>query len=1071
MTQAGQIYAYQWMNETKQDEKSFIRVFGISEDGKNVCVRVRGFKRYVYVELPSKSARDDVEKIAKQKGAVDTKLCMRHHLYYLSSKKFPFLRCSFTTLKQVSIFVSQFRYPVFLPGIGRTKINVHEDNATPVLQLISAQNLQMAGWLGFKGKLQPRDTQITSCDLEYIVDYKDMVAVSSTCIVTPKVLSFDLEVNSQNINCMPCNKPGDKIFQISCVFNDGRKILLTLPTCNNIDGVKVVTFATEKDLISGFIDLVKDERPNCITGYNILSFDLPYLMKRCLRYFLMDELKLAGFNIDTPAQYKETKWSSSAFKNQHFEYIDWEGILLMDLFPIIMRDYKMDNYKLNTVAEKFVGAEKDPLTPKDLFAAYRKGELTEVGKYCVKDSDLVLQIFEKLQLWVAFAEMAKVCNVNMFTLYTHGQQVKVYAQVYRYCYEKKIVVDTDGYIADINERFRGAHVIEPVPGYYEDVVPLDFSSLYPSIMQAWNICFSSAVNDDSVPDELCNIFEWEDHVGCEHDPKVIKQKELKAKIDEIVEKQRCLRKKRDEIKISGKTWKDKEILIVDKARYRAEKDLAYKKVRQMEEPISLAINAKDYEKVKQLLEKQNILKTKFKEITPQDFLVKSSKSMRDVARDTVAKEKSEINRQIDDLQKLAKPIREERDELIKGKPDKPMCACRKYRFYKPDVQKGVIPIIITNLLEARKKAKGKIKQTDNPQEKVVYDKQQLAYKVSANSMYGTLGAQRGLLVYMPAAMCVTMKGREAIQTAEKLLREEYKAEIIYGDTDSNYIRFPWIKTSQELWDHAVKVAAEISKHYPEPMKLEFEEIIYKKFLILSKKRYMWQSCDRNGVLNENVGKKGVLLARRDNSKFIRSVYEKMTEMIFAGSDKAEILEWLTEKLNDLFRGTLSIDNYVITKAVGDISGEYDSANSTLGSYKVKTLSEDPVKKAQQLKGQTARDFYISSCPAQVRLAERLKNRGFPVDAGTRIEYVVLKKTSAKTLGEKIEELEYYKEHKSILKIDYLYYLETLQKPLDQLFKAGLNDPFMEIQEGYRVNHQKTIQQLKNCFMPRIVKMN
>lgn len=1071
--ESNQIFTYQWVNETKQDDKSFIRAYGISTNGENVCVRVRGFKRFVYVELPEKSAEKAVANLAKAKGASSTKLCMRQHLYYLSTNKYPFLKCCFVTLKQMDAFVQSLRYPIFIPGIGRRSLKVHEELATPVLQLISTRNLHMAGWMEFRGKLQAKKDQITSCAKEYVVNYVDLVDLSENHkTVVPKVLSFDLEVNSQNINCMPCNKPGDKIFQVSCVLNDGRKILLTLPLCDQLEGIQVETFVCEKDLLMGFIDLLKREQPNCLTGYNILSFDLPYLMKRCHRYFLLEDLKLAGFNLVSPARSVSTNWSSASFRNQHFEYMDWEGILLMDLMPIIMRDYKMDNYKLNTVAAKFVGAEKDPLTAKDIFEAFRKGQVTEVGKYCVKDADLVLKIFDKLQVWIAFAEMAKVCNVNMLSLYTHGQQVKVYSQVYRYCFDHKIVVDTDGYVAESDERYRGAHVIEPVPGYYEDVIPLDFSSLYPSIMQAWNICFSTAVKDESVPDEQCNVFEWDDHVGCEHDPKMIRQKELKDQIDSIVERQRELRKKRDSLQSFMSTIDEmkrdqigSDSVEYDSRAFRQAKSTAYERVKQIDELISRAIEKNDQKAIQELIQKQKIERERFDNVSKSSFVVTKREQR---PAQAIKRRNAEINRQIAELQQRAKPLREERESLMKGKPDRPMCVHRRYRFYKPDVRKGVIPIIISNLLEARKNVRDKMKQTVDDDEKVVLDKQQLAYKVSANSMYGTLGAQRGMLVYMPGAMCVTMKGREAIQTAEKLLREKFNAEIVYGDTDSNYVRFPWLTDSKQIWDHAIKVAAEISNVYPSPMKLEFEEKIYKKFLILSKKRYMWQACDREGVLDEKVGKKGVLLARRDNSKFLRSVYEKMTEMIFDKCSRNEIIECLNERLNDLFRGTLSVEEYVITKSVGDVSGEYDQETSRLGTYKVRSLSDDPIKKLQQLNGRNERDFYIASCPAHVRLAERLRTRGHPVDPGTRIEFVVLRRTGAKTQGDKIEELEYFKERSHILRIDPTYYLESLQKPLDQLFKAGLGDPFMSSLVKHRLDYNKIVKQLKRFFTPRLV---
>lgn len=1102
MAEKNSMYTYQWMNETKKDDKSFIRIYGISQNGDNICVRVRGFKRYVYVELPTRSAEPTVSRMAIEHGAASTRLLSRHHLYYFKKdKKFPFLKCNFTTLKQLSRFIASLRHFVMIPGVGRVKLKVHEDHATPVLQLISTQNLKMAGWIDFTGKVLPKEDQITSCAKEYVVKYEELKNNDRHAVIKPKVLSFDLEVNSENINCMPCDKPGDRIFQISCVFNDGRSILLTLPNCNKLEGVTVMTFVKEKDLIVGFIDLLKNEKPNVVTGYNILSFDIPYLLKRCKRYYLTEDLKLAGYNLDSPAKSKEVNWSSSAFRNQHFEFIDWEGILLFDLLPIIRRDYKLDNYKLNTVAAKFVGAEKDPLTPKDIFAAYRNGEVTEVGKYCIKDSELVLKLFNHLQIWVAFSEMAKVCNVGMFTLYTQGQQVKIYSQVYKYCFDKKIVVDTDGYIATSDEQYRGASVLEPEPGYYEDVVPFDFSSLYPSLMQAWNICFSSAVNDESVPDELCHVFEWEDHIGCEHDQKTIEQRQLKSRIDKIVTKQKKIRTERDAIKLAPVLQEVKTLLRdgeIDcdsylkakimkeaKKKYNNTKSEAYKSIREIDPFVEEAIKNGDNDTLRELIEDQKSLEKKFKEINIEPFKQTASDKIqadslgntkkrtaleKDIARAIVAKRRREFDNQISKLNDEAKPLRERREDLVKTKPEKPMCSHRRYRFYKAENQTGIIPSIITELLQARKTVRAKIKETDDPLEKVVYDKQQLAYKVSANSIYGGMGTQRGMLAYMPGAMCVTMKGREALLQAQQLLTQKHNATLIYSDTDSCYVKFPWIKDPTELWDHCLAVEKELVPQFPPPIKLAFEEIIYRKFLILSKKRYMWQSCVRDGVLDTNVGRKGVLLARRDNSKFTRSVYEKIMSMLFDKMPKIEIETWLNNKLDALFRCELPLTDYVITKSIGDTSGEYEEDTSTLGAYKVKALSDDLDERQKQLQGRTEREYYISSMPAHVRLAEKMKVRGFPVDAGSRIEYVVLKRAGARNQGDKIEELEYYKERKHLLKIDPTYYLETLQKPIDQLCKAGLKDPeFMTKHEKSRMNHQKMILQLKNTFSPKIVK--
>ena len=167
------------------------------------------------------------------------------------------------------------------------------------------------------------------------------------------------------------------------------------------------------------------------------------------------EFAMLGFHKTNVAKEKLIKWSSSAYKNQEFQYLDAEGRLFVDLLPLIRRDFKMDNYRLKTVSTYFLGETKDPLTHKGIFKCYRIGIKREedgsyskkarkamaiVGKYCCVDSELVIKLMNKLQTWVGLTEMACTTNTNMFSLFTQGQQIKVYSQVYKYCYENNTVV-------------------------------------------------------------------------------------------------------------------------------------------------------------------------------------------------------------------------------------------------------------------------------------------------------------------------------------------------------------------------------------------------------------------------------------------------------------------------------------------------------------------------------------------------------------------------------------------------------------------------------------------------------
>jgi DNA polymerase elongation subunit (family B) len=234
--------------------------------------------------------------------------------------------------------------------------------------------------------------------------------------------------------------------------------------------------------------------------------------------------------------------------------------------------------------------------------------------------------------------------------------------------------------------------------------------------------------------------------------------------------------------------------------------------------------------------------------------------------------------------------------------------------------------------------------------------------------------------------------------------------------------------------------------FPHPIKLEFENTIYERFLILSKKRYMYQEIDKDGNLNKKVGKKGVILARRDNSQVVRSVYEQVTAMIFDRATRDDLHQHVDDYVRDIYDNKLDYKDYVITKSVGDSDGSsVDNETGRVGDYKVKALPSDPKERAKLLEGRSEKEYYISCMPAQVQLAERMKRRGVPVDAGSRIEYVVTKKPGAVTLGQKIEDYDYFKRHSSVLNLDPKYYVEAMINPMDQIFKTmGYGDMMKQL---------------------------
>ena len=116
--------------------------------------------------------------------------------------------------------------------------------------------------------------------------------------------------------------------------------------------------------------------------------------------------------------------------------------------------------------------------------------------------------------------LSNCMSVPLAYLHSRGQQIKVLAQVYREILPLNMVIPFFPKNETDPERFQGAVVIDAREGFYDRVALLDFLSLYPTLIIAFNICYTTIVPDtDPTPDEECHVLQWEDHVGCVHDSK------------------------------------------------------------------------------------------------------------------------------------------------------------------------------------------------------------------------------------------------------------------------------------------------------------------------------------------------------------------------------------------------------------------------------------------------------------------------------------------------------------------------------------------------------------------------
>ena len=104
-------------------------------------------------------------------------------------------------------------------------------------------------------------------------------------------------------------------------------------------------------------------------------------------------------------------------------------------------------------------------------------------------------------------------------------------------------------------------------------------------------------------------------------------------------------------------------------------------------------------------------------------------------------------------------------------------------LYKGDC---VINIDTKESIRVDKDEVDKIEDTYNTFEQAVFDSLQLAYKITANSLYGQTGAKTSQIYLKPIAESTTKTGREMILYAKRQVEHEYNAEVIYGDSVMGY---------------------------------------------------------------------------------------------------------------------------------------------------------------------------------------------------------------------------------------------------------------------------------------------
>ena len=300
--------------------------------------------------------------------------------------------------------------------------------------------------------------------------------------IEPKLthLCFDIETYNPNIAPRP---EIDPCIMISYETDTKRGVLTT----KKIDKPFVTYCPDEKSMILKFVEIIKQNDPDIIAGYNSSNFDVPYLMKRS---------KKLGIHFDI------TRYGEEAKEENHglIKAVKIPGRINLDVYNVARfvsivgaseTLLKITRFTLYDVYRAITGDTKITVDKKNIWQQWdgTKADLENLAEYSLSDSislNALYHFFMPLEV-----EVAKVAGTTLAetSISTTGQLVEYLLMKYA-TWNKEIISnkpsDNDIYARNANP-IEGAYVKTPEAGIYDRITVFDFRGLYPSIIIANNI--------------------------------------------------------------------------------------------------------------------------------------------------------------------------------------------------------------------------------------------------------------------------------------------------------------------------------------------------------------------------------------------------------------------------------------------------------------------------------------------------------------------------------------------------------------------------------------------------------
>ena len=252
-------------------------------------------------------------------------------------------------------------------------------------------------------------------------------------------------------------------------------------------------------------------------------------------------------------------------------------------------------------------------------------------------------------------------------------------------------------------------------------------------------------------------------------------------------------------------------------------------------------------------------------------------------------------------------------------------------FVQRSTRQGILPRMLTEILEARIQVKKDLKTTSDPVVHRILNAKQYALKLIANVTYGYTSASfSGRMPCVDIADAIVAYGRETLENALRQIESNnnganpnWNAKVQYGDTDSLFVELPG-RSKEEAFAIGAEIERAVNAVNPRPVELEMEKV-YHPCILLSKKRYVGYSWESLKQTEPIFDAKGIETIRRDSCPLVAKMEEKVLRILFESKDLSKIKRYCQRQWAKLLLQRVSMADLVFRREVK--LGSYRSATN------------------------------------------------------------------------------------------------------------------------------------------------